>query len=401
MTSIDMSHGLDWLIHPFGSDEFYKLHYETAPLCVRRDNAAYFAGLPDLDSVDELLSTTVSNRVNSRHGERLTRFEADGSSSDRSARVTSNASVDIHGIYRSYHSGFTVVINQVHRRSSPVARLCRGLQATMHHPIGANLYLTPESAQGFPPHVDTHDVFVLQLHGTKEWHVSTPTSPLPLAQTKYKKQEIPDFQVYDLSPGDMLYLPRGYRHEAITGASSSLHLTIGINAFRWHDLFSEALELLADEDVALRNALPAGYMRKPLDMDYVKKVSRRVAEALCSAELMGRAKERIASRFLASDAAAGISQFRSLDAVASLTSTSIVARRPETLCLVGSANGRATIEFGGNYVSGPDSIAPTLQFVAENEQFAIGDLPGRMHEEDRMELIKRLVTEGLLEVLQK
>ena len=34
-----------------------------------------------------------------------------------------------------------------------------------------NAYITPRGAQGFFPHTDYQDVFVLQLDGTKEWTV--------------------------------------------------------------------------------------------------------------------------------------------------------------------------------------------------------------------------------------
>ena len=39
---------------------------------------------------------------------------------------------------------------------------------------GANVYLTPAGAQGFAPHYDDIEAFVLQLEGRKRWRVYKP-----------------------------------------------------------------------------------------------------------------------------------------------------------------------------------------------------------------------------------
>jgi lysine-specific demethylase/histidyl-hydroxylase NO66 len=401
MSRSSSAFSLRWLLHPLKLAEFYEQHYEAAPLLVNRGAGAYFAELPDLGTVDDLLATTVSSRLRPAEGERLVRSEADGTLSEQNVRLTANAAVDIQAIYRSYYDGFTVVINHVHRRSATVGRLCRALQAALHHPVGANLYLTPARAQGFLPHADTHDVFVLQLHGAKEWHVSSPSVELPLARHQARRQTLPGSQTYRLAPGDVLYLPRGFPHEAVTGDSSSLHLTVGVYAFRWYDLLSDALKLLADDDVMLRSALPVQYLNEPLDMDRLAELARRVTAALTDPVLIEKAKEGIASRLLAADVATGLSRFGSLDALAGLTDESVVTRPPELFCLVRLTSEHATIEFAGNYVTGPRAIGAALQFVAQHDRFAVGDLPGGLSTEDRIDLVKRLVTEGLLEVLSR
>lgn len=393
------AYDLEWLLDPIKPADFYERHYEKEPLFVSRREHARFANVFSLESVDELLAATVSTRARPATGERLIRSEPDGTLSERTVRLTGNAAVDVQAVYRLYHDGFTVVLNQVHRRSATVGRLCRALQTALHHLVGANLYLTPAGAQGFLPHVDTHDVFILQLHGAKEWHVSDPRLELPLARGHHGKQDLHSARTYALTPGDVLYLPRGFRHAAVTGDSSSLHLTVGIYAFRWHDLLREALDVLAEEDVAFRRALPPHHIDQPLDMALVTDLARRLSVALSDGEVLANARARIASRLVAADAAVGRGRFRSLDALAGLTDESAVMRPSDVLCLVRLAQNEATIEFAGNFVTGPGHIGPALQYVAQNERFRVRELPGDLSAGDRVDLVKRLVSEGLLEVV--
>jgi len=37
--------------------------------------------------------------------------------------------------------------------------------------VGANVYLTPAGTQGFAPHFDDVEVFMLQLEGKKRWRL--------------------------------------------------------------------------------------------------------------------------------------------------------------------------------------------------------------------------------------
>jgi bifunctional lysine-specific demethylase and histidyl-hydroxylase NO66 len=388
---------LDWLLRPVPVTAFFGSYWETTPLLVSRENPDYFASLPGLDAVDELITATTSSAVRSAGDGRIVRTDPGGVASERSIRLGANGIPDIQDVYRAYHNGYTIIVNQLHRRSAAVALLCRVLENSLHHQIGTNLYLTPRGGQGFPPHVDNHDVLILQLHGVKEWHVFRPSDDLPLAAGKHGPAESAgDFREFTLRPGDVLYLPRGFPHEAVTAASPSLHLTVGIHVYRWMDLMVEAVRLLADEQVSLRAALPPGFLGDPLDAAHATKLANDLALAMADASLVDRAKARLGASLLEAGKAAAGGHFRSLDAIAGLTGESIVARAPGVLCRVRSTPGEALIEFATNYVSGPLLLEPTLRFIAEHERFAVFELPGELTTEDKLDLVGRLVSEGLL-----
>lgn len=107
------------------------------------------------------------------------------------------------------------------------------LQEYFHCFVGANVYLTPPSSQGFAPHYDDIEAFVLQIEGKKEWLLYPPRTD----DEKLPRESSPNFQQDELggpvlfkkilSPGDMLYFPRGWIHQARTvDGHHSLHITL-------------------------------------------------------------------------------------------------------------------------------------------------------------------------------
>ncbi len=386
---------LDWLLEPVDRETFLSSYWESRALHVARDAPDRFARLPGQDAVDELLTATTFASARSAGVGQLVRALEDGGREARGFRVTPAGVVDIQDVYRAYEDGFSVVLNGLHCRSARVAALCRALEDDLHHPVGANMYLTPRGAQGFPPHTDTHDVFILQLHGEKDWHVASADTDLPLARARGPEEDPVLDQRLTLRPGDVLYIPRGVPHEAVTSGSSSLHLTVGIHVYRLADLLSEVVAVLAEERVSFRRALPGGFLDAPAD-ERLPAIAAEVTAALAENGVAERAQARLAARLRASAMAAQPGQFRSIDRLGSLTAETVVAHRPGSLCSVHRSGDEATIEFAGNFVAGPAAIEPALRFVAERERFAVGELPGPLAPDDRTALVGRLISEGLL-----
>jgi lysine-specific demethylase/histidyl-hydroxylase NO66 len=132
---------------------------------------------------------------------------------------------------------------------------------------GCNAYLTPPDSQGFSPHFDDIDAFVLQLEGKKMWKVYSPRSESEMlprySSPNFEQGEIgePVLEAV-LEPGDLLYMPRGTVHQAccVPGAHS-LHVTISTNQFNtWADIlelaFPQALQQAVAEVPALRRCPP-------------------------------------------------------------------------------------------------------------------------------------------------
>lgn len=371
---------LEWLLHPTPVEEFLENHWAKRPLLVERGMPDYYAGLLALDDVDELITSTSPAAARSGDDGRLVRTDRDGTSTSRSFRLNDRGLPDIQDIYRAYRSGYSVVLNQIHHRSATVAGLCRGIEAALQHRVNANLYLTPRESQGFRRHADQHDVLVAQVNGTKQWVLDGGGT-------------------MELGPGDLLYVPSGVPHEAITATAASLHLTIGIHAFTAADLICEVVSLLvADGSTQMRAPLPAGFALRPPDAGELDGLSAELATALQDQELVRQAMLRLTGRLYSTGNPAVPGQFRSIDRLALLNESTRLRRAAGIHSRVRCVNGEPTIEFAGNYVSGPPVTEPALRYVATHDDFTAADLPGGLALEDRLGLIDRLVSEGLLAV---
>jgi hypothetical protein len=102
--------------------------------------------------------------------------------------------IDPARIFQHFGDGGTIVFNQLHTVLPGLAELCRALEREISCRFQTNTYLTPAKSQGFPTHYDSHDVFVLQVHGVKHWLVyNTPSVPFrgqPFKRDETQKGEV-------------------------------------------------------------------------------------------------------------------------------------------------------------------------------------------------------------------
>ena len=107
-----------------------------------------------------------------------------------------------------------------------------GLEEYFGAMVGANAYLTPAASQGFAPHYDDIEAFVIQLEGRKRWRVyecPEERRPLPRFSSEDFEKDAVGEPLMDLvlEPGDLLFMPRGFVHQAETVSSvPSLHITL-------------------------------------------------------------------------------------------------------------------------------------------------------------------------------
>ena len=144
--------------------------------------------------------------------------------------------------------GASLTINHVHDHFPALADFTWAMQEELgHSAIHTNIYCSWPSHQAFPIHYDAHEVFIMQIHGQKEWFVFEDTFKNPYRDEKSEHHEPPEGEPYInciLKPGDLLYIPRGHWHYAIAREEPSLHLTLGIRCFTGRDALKWLLDIV-------------------------------------------------------------------------------------------------------------------------------------------------------------
>ncbi|MEI9990673.1 MAG: cupin domain-containing protein [Rhizomicrobium sp.] len=159
--------------------------------------------------------------------------------------------------------GASLITNQLHRVCPEVNAVAHMLEREFAARVMANAYCSFNGVQAFQTHFDLHDVFAVQVEGEKLWRVyearaDTPVAPVPPGEAGEKWLLATRgrllFEVR-MKPGDILYLPRGQYHDALTAAQASLHVTFGVTPPTGLALFKLLENVMAGES-AFRAALP-------------------------------------------------------------------------------------------------------------------------------------------------
>ncbi|MCW5663341.1 MAG: cupin domain-containing protein [Piscinibacter sp.] len=103
---------------------------------------------------------------------------------------------------------------------------------------------------GVGPHLDSYDVFLLQLHGRRRWRIGRVAEPRlqPGVPLKILTNFVPD-EEWLLEPGDMLYLPPRWAHDGIA-EGECMTCSIGFRVPARDELARGLLQQLLDADEA-------------------------------------------------------------------------------------------------------------------------------------------------------
>ncbi|XP_026173767.1 ribosomal oxygenase 1 [Mastacembelus armatus] len=252
-----------WLISPIPAKAFFRDTWEKKPILVQRKNPHYYK---------ELFSTAKFERI-LREEDVQYGVNLDVTSYTNGKRETHNPPGRAlpYTVWDFYESGCSIRMLNPQAFSSTVWNVLSILQEQFGSMAGANVYLTPPGTQGFAPHYDDIEAFVVQLEGKKHWRVYNPRTEdevLPvLSSPNFSQADIgkPILEVV-LEAGDLLYFPRGFIHQGnCLPDAYSLHITISsYQKNSWGDLLQKvvpaALEIAMEEDVEFRQGLPLDYL---------------------------------------------------------------------------------------------------------------------------------------------
>nr|MBA2553880.1 cupin-like domain-containing protein [Geodermatophilaceae bacterium] len=362
-----------------------------------------FVDLLSLDDVDELVSRrglrTPFLRI-AKNGQVIdaARFTRSGGAG---AQIADQVSDD--RVLELFADGCTLVLQGLHRLWPPLIEFASALVTDLGHPVQINAYITPAQSQGFSAHYDVHDVFVLQIAGTKRWVIHPPVLTDPLrsqpwtdrrAEVSRAAEASPEIDAV-LKPGDALYLPRGWLHSATAQGEVSAHLTVGIHSLTRYTLVEALLEQAA-HDPALRTSLPLGIDPSgpgQLDVEIQATVDRLVAFLPATDPV--KAADGVRRQLWSAVRPSPLSPITQAAAAAQLTPATSILRRPHLRHALHVAAEQATVTLADRSLTFPAGNGPALTRALSGPTVLVAELPDLVPEE-RLVLARRLLLEGLV-----
>lgn len=383
--------GLADLIAPMALADFFDDVWGRSHYLARNGTPDRFAALLPDRRLEEVLAAL-------RPHPDMLRLVKQGKTLPLVETLLPDGSVDLVQLRNHYADGYTIVLNGVERFVPDIRRLTNAIARDSDLETQVNVYVTPPAAQGFAAHFDDHDVLVLQVRGSKTWHVhlSSPLVPpehFHLRERAVDPADIKEPERVTLSKGDVLYLPRGLIHAAETGTEASVHLTVGIHPPSLLNLLCASLEVRSLRGGRLLERVPPRYLSDPATRRSLVAAIRDLASldeadiehALVSFEdkLIKTGRCGVTGDFISGNSAD----------IELETRVRRSAPMPARILPVGSSLG---LQFAQSMVVTDLDHLEAFRFLCgQPGPFRVGDLPG-LSSPAQLALAEKLLTDGFL-----
>ncbi|MEU7728133.1 cupin domain-containing protein [Streptomyces sp. NPDC040724] len=386
--------GLAELIAPTSLDTFFGRHWDREVL-----HRGPVPGVGELISCSDIEFLVASLG----HGDPdWIRLVKGGRSVEPGAFTTRDASPSLPAVLAAVREGYTLQLAKVQKRHPAAARLCRAVEhgflqnrVPLSRHAGSHLYLTPAGSVGLRPHYDDHSVLALQVAGSKLWRIWAPELEFPVERGALRNDRLgePHLEVR-LEPGHVLYVPRGWVHEAEGQESTSIHLTVDLYPVTWLDLATRVLR----DRTELREALPAGVWSPESHGALRQELADRL-HRMPSVESLGATCNAFVEEFLQWITPLPSQRPGSLAGRPDVRQTSVVRVRQDALPVLLRYPGGLRMSFAGSGLEGSGVAEVVLRYLETCSSFTVAELPGCPTDETRRELVEGLVERGLLELL--
>ena len=177
--------------------------------------------------------------------------------------------------------GASILLNDIETLTPGMAAIAKALGDQPGGKVQGNLYCSWQAHQAFPVHFDTHDVFAMQIAGEKRWRIYQRHFKDPINHPEFKQLN-QDFHEQHkgaigmevvMKPGDLIYIPRGYYHDAIAESDATVHLSYSVVPVIGLDLISAVFERAVHDEV-FRQAIPEGEDAKATEQHLTRLAGR-------------------------------------------------------------------------------------------------------------------------------
>jgi hypothetical protein len=298
-------------------------------------------------------------------------------------------------VYELLRTGATISWNSVNHYHAGLRELTRMLAVKFAIRSDVVAFLTPAGQQGFLPHHDPVDLFIIQLEGTKHWRLWRPPPVRRGDLAPYKMADLGEPALrMSLRPGDVLYLPYNTPHVAVAEEQMSLHLSVMVRPRMWSDLLRlTVVRLLDDPEFWEFPYLNEG------KADAVADRAGLLARRLRAADMAAEVRRLIADGQRSPGSSAG-GTFAQMAAVDGIDPGTRLRRTGAEIWFGDADNGKTRAKVNGHTIALPTPVAAALRELAADGEIAAGDLfpaAGRKRSANTARALTRL---GILDVMR-
>ena len=367
-------------------ESFFDKHWNEAPLLRQTHGDEAFDDLASFDDLDHMVASIgvhASNlrMVKSGQAIPMTAYTVPPAKKSRSPERQVSGPL----VYERFDEGASIVLESLHRYWLPLTDFCRDLELSLGHRLQVNAYITPPGSQGFDVHRDTHDVFVLQVSGSKHWLVYARDDPELLLIDE------------EIERGSALYVPKGFPHAASAGSQASAHLTVGILTHDSTDIVREIAKL-AEEEAVFSERLPRDATTSPEALRATVQSHVEDLRAWLDGIDVDRLTQRVARRTMSTSQPIVRGQLGQLARLDDLDEQTLIVRRWGATCALFPGQESLRVLLSERELEMPLAAKPAMGEIANRERFRVRDLHQHLTPESALVLVKRLIREGLLQV---
>ena len=391
LSGVDPRLSLTWLLHPLPVETFLNEIWGATHYHVSRNCPDYYDSLLDGSaSVDELLALF-------RPDLSLFSLVRENDKKDPYVYRLAGGGFDAAAIGKDFADGYTIVLDSIQRYVRAIAALLHSIEVELNFATQVNAYITPPGSQGLVIHYDEHDALILQIRGSKIWHLYDGADVAPHEMRRHEPvatTALPSPTDVHMHVGDVLYLPRGRVHAAEATSEVSVHLTLGLHAPTVLMLVTRALDELSNSDDRVHTQLPPRFLNDPNVRAKLGVLARVIGEALEEPSVisggLGSLEDDLVKRGQTPPVGQSMSNAVGIDGHAR-----VMKYQPLYSRVADTPDGVA-LHFAQLVVTAGFDHKDALQFLSKStEPFRICDLPG-LSAAQQTELARSLIISGFL-----
>jgi len=387
------------LLEPVTVDDFFDSYFDKQPLHIKGDPAKA-ADVCNWQSFDELIHKTgIWSDQTFKMVIDTERVPANAYCASSPGRDGMSVLAPVSDkVQKQLDSGASIVLDLVETLTPGIRSVTNALEMALAARINCNAYYSQHQRQAFPSHFDSMDVFALHIEGTKVWRVYTGRFEDPLERPGFDHTSFsPDYHEkkkgdllmeVHMEPGDLLYLPKGWYHDALASSDACLHLSFGtsqpsgLNFMTW-------LARGLDQFPAFRKPMPPHDDIAAYDA-HVAMLKQEFLKVLERPDVVGQFREDQRSKAFGGLCNVDINgagrRYR-------VRPRGVKVVRRGSDFQVAAPGGKGTLPEGGDAV---------MSWVLERDHFRKGELARAMpdlREQQQLDILQTLASVGVLEAL--